>query len=133
MPSLKALAAATDVVLVVTQPNKPAGRGKKIAPPPVKTAAQELGLQMVAPSIVKGRRFSEYIAGFKPDFIVTAAFGRILGRSPVLRRIWLRLWLRMVVRYGWVRLADWLPMTGRLANGVIILPAMGLLMILSRL
>ncbi len=81
VPSLRALARATDLCLVVTQPDRPAGRGRKMMPPPVKVAALELGIEVIQPTIIKGRRFSGVIAGYEPDLLVTAAFGRILKKS----------------------------------------------------
>jgi methionyl-tRNA formyltransferase len=81
VPSLEALARENQVVLVVSQPDRKAGRGRKLSPPPVKTAAVGLGIEVIQPKVVKGRRFAERIAGYAPDFIITAAFGRILGPS----------------------------------------------------
>ena len=81
VPILRALAQEAEVVLVVSQPDRPTGRGRKLVPPPVIKAALELGLPVIQPEIVKGRRFADRIAEVKPDFLVTAAFGRILGPS----------------------------------------------------
>ncbi|MCP4197205.1 MAG: methionyl-tRNA formyltransferase [Proteobacteria bacterium] len=85
VPILHALVRNTAVVLVVSQPDRPTGRGRKLLPPPVKTAAMEFGLPVIQPDIVKGRRFANRIAEYRPDFIVTAAYGRILG--PNLLRV----------------------------------------------
>jgi len=84
VPALRALANATDLRLVVTQPDRPAGRGRVMEPPPVKVAALDLGLEVIQPEVVKGRRFAELVARLSPDVLVTAAFGRILG--PALLR-----------------------------------------------
>jgi methionyl-tRNA formyltransferase len=81
VPILEALAAVTDVRLVVTQPDRPAGRGRGIEAPPVKNAALALGLPVIQPDIIKGKRFAEKVASLGADVLVTAAFGRILGRS----------------------------------------------------
>ena len=81
VPVLKALAETTDLQLVVTQPDRPVGRGRKLEAPPVKKAAKELGLKVIQPSVVKGRRFTSMIATYSPNLIVTAAFGRLLGKS----------------------------------------------------
>jgi methionyl-tRNA formyltransferase len=54
VPSLRALhAAGHDIALVVTQPDRPAGRGMKVTPPPVKVAAQELGLEVYQPARIR--------------------------------------------------------------------------------
>jgi methionyl-tRNA formyltransferase len=79
VPVLRRLAAISEVRLVVTQPDRPVGRGRKLTPPPVKLAAAELGLPVEQPAVVKGRRFAARIADHAPDVVVTAAFGRILG------------------------------------------------------
>ena len=81
VPTLRALAESTELVLVVTQPDRPVGRGRKMASPPVKTAAIDLGVAVIAPEVVRGKRFASRIADLKPDILVTAAYGRILGRS----------------------------------------------------
>ncbi len=81
VPTLRALAGSTELVLVVTQPDRPVGRGRKMGAPPVKTAAIDLGIAVIQPEVVKGKRFASKIADLKPDLLVTAAYGRILGAS----------------------------------------------------
>jgi len=80
VPSLRAVARATDLQLVVTQPDRPSGRGQRLEPPPIKRAAIELGIAVVQPETVKGGAFRASLAACAPDVVVTAAFGRILGR-----------------------------------------------------
>jgi len=81
VPALEALSEATRIALVVTQPDRPAGRGRVLEPPPIKVAAEALGIEVAQPAVVKGRRFADRIASLGPDLLVTAAFGRLLGRS----------------------------------------------------
>jgi methionyl-tRNA formyltransferase len=82
VPSLSAVAAAGhDVVLVVTQPDRPKGRGKKLAPPAVKECAEKLGLPVFQPEKVRTPEAVERIAQAGPDAIVVAAFGQILPKS----------------------------------------------------
>jgi methionyl-tRNA formyltransferase len=81
VPSLRVLADIADVRLVVTQPDRPSGRGRAMSVPPVKTVATDLGIPVIQPEIVKGKNFAAHIAQARPDFIVTAAYGRILGAS----------------------------------------------------
>ncbi|HLU83050.1 MAG TPA: methionyl-tRNA formyltransferase [Trueperaceae bacterium] len=78
LPALEAVAQRHHVVLVVSQPDKPAGRGLKLRAPPVATRAQELGLDLVQPRAVRGEEFLQRLAGARPDVGVTAAYGRIL-------------------------------------------------------
>jgi len=83
LPTLKALAANYEVVGVVTQPDRPAGRGKQLTPPPVKVLAQELGLPIVQPNRLREPEAVGQLRAWAPDLIVVAAFGQIL-RPEVL-------------------------------------------------
>jgi methionyl-tRNA formyltransferase len=73
------LAAATDVVAVVTQPDRPSGRGHKLTPTPVKTAALELGLTVYEP--LKLKAFADELRALDADVLVVASYGRILPQS----------------------------------------------------
>ncbi len=77
---LKAIAAAGhDIVCVVTQPDKPKNRGKKMQPTPVKAAAELLGITVIQPEKVKNNEeFLEYIKSLDADIAVVAAYGQIL-------------------------------------------------------
>lgn len=80
--SLNALVTAGhDVVAVITQPDRPKGRGNKLAFPEVKTRALELGLPVHQPLKVKDESFLELLRGYAPDVIVVVAYGRILPES----------------------------------------------------
>ena len=82
VPTLAALhEAGHEVALVVTQPDKPKGRGMKLAPPPVKEKALELGLGVFQPERVKAPEAVEALANIAPDAIVVAAFGQILPKT----------------------------------------------------
>lgn len=70
--------AGHDVALVVTQPDKPKGRGNKMQFPPVKERALELGLSVEQPVKVKDDEFIKKLEEIKPDAIVVVAFGQIL-------------------------------------------------------
>lgn len=72
-----------EVVAVVTQPDRPGGRGKKLTPPPVKTVAQEAGISVLQPETLKSDQAVAELAALKPDLIVVAAFGQIL-RANIL-------------------------------------------------
>ncbi len=77
VPTLEALAeAGHDILCVVTQPDRPAGRGHKLAPPPVKTAAQARGLRVLQPEKVRAPGFVQAMREFAPDVAVVAAFGQ---------------------------------------------------------
>jgi methionyl-tRNA formyltransferase len=76
VPSLRVTAARTNLAGVVTQPDRPAGRGHKLTPSPVKTCALELGTRVFEP--LKLREFAASIAHERFDFFVLASYGRIL-------------------------------------------------------
>jgi methionyl-tRNA formyltransferase len=79
VPSLTALHHhGQNLALVVTQPDRPRGRGRKVYPPPVKKTALELGLDIIQPGTIKTQEFEAQLARIKPDFMVVAAFGNIL-------------------------------------------------------
>lgn len=69
------------VVAVYTQPDKPAGRGRSLVPPPVKKAALALKLPVVQSANLKEAEVVARLADFQPDAIVVAAFGQILPQS----------------------------------------------------
>ena len=79
VPSLEALAAGPHrVAAVYTRPDRPAGRGRRAAASPVKTAAAALGLPVEQPESLRGEAARERLAGYRPELVVVAAFGLIL-------------------------------------------------------
>ena len=83
VPALRALAAQYPVIGVITQPDRPAGRGNVLTPPPVKVAAQELGIEILQPEKIRQPEAMQKLKDWNPDLIVVAAFGQIL-RPEVL-------------------------------------------------
>ncbi len=83
VPALKTLAQSPEfeIPLVVTQPDRPKGRGKKLAASPVKSAAIDLGLPLFQPERLNTPEAVEVLADIEPDFFVVAAFGQILSRQ----------------------------------------------------
>jgi methionyl-tRNA formyltransferase len=82
VPSLKALVdAGHEIQLVITQPDRPARRGMKLTPPPVKVAAQEVGLQVFQPERIRDPEAVERIRQLQPDLLVVVAYGQIIPRS----------------------------------------------------
>ncbi len=78
VPALKALAQHYPVVGVVTQPDRPAGRGRTLKPPAVKEAALLLGLPIIQPEKLRQPEAMQQLRDWAPDLIVVAAFGQIL-------------------------------------------------------
>jgi methionyl-tRNA formyltransferase len=69
--------------LVVTRPDRPAGRGRKLTPPPVALRARELGLEVFQPPSVNDDEARSRIAAARPDVVVVCAFGALL-KEPLL-------------------------------------------------
>ncbi|MDP3285230.1 MAG: methionyl-tRNA formyltransferase [Desulfobacterales bacterium] len=82
VPSLKALHdSGHEVALVVTQPDRPKGRGRKVIFSPVKEAALELGYDIFQPLSVRTPEFHEKVTALSPDMFVVIAFGHILPKK----------------------------------------------------
>jgi methionyl-tRNA formyltransferase len=82
VPALRRLAEGdlAEIALVVTQPDRPAGRGKKLVSPAVKLAADGLGLPVLQTGTLRDPEVRQQIIDIQPDLIVVAAFGMILGK-----------------------------------------------------
>lgn len=79
LPTLHALHRSPfNLVWVVTQPDRPKGRGRRPAPPPIKRAALEMGYPIVQPVDVREPTFVSELKALNPDFLVVVAFGQIL-------------------------------------------------------
>ena len=82
VPCLKILITeGHDVVSVVTQPDRPKGRGRKLAFSPVKQAALELGLNILQPEKVRDSSFIDLLTKLDPDLIVVVAYGQLLPKE----------------------------------------------------
>jgi methionyl-tRNA formyltransferase len=95
LPSLRLLIAQTDwqVVGVVTQPDRPRGRGGETASPPVKEAALEAGIAVYQPERIKSESGHDYFRRVMPDVAVIIAYGQIIPASLIA-----------IPRLGWVNL-----------------------------
>ncbi len=81
VPTLEALIKEHEVAAVVTQPDKPKGRGKKMVFPVVKEKALEYGLTVYQPIKVKDEEFVKVLKAYEPDVIVVVAFGQLLSEE----------------------------------------------------
>ena len=79
VPTLRCLAALTQVLCVVTQPDRPAGRGHHVQPSPVKQAALELGLSVWQPDSMKGQALAPQLQD--ADLFVVLAYGELLRQD----------------------------------------------------
>lgn len=81
VPSLHAVAKTCDLRAVVCQPDRPAGRGRKLRPPAVKVAAEPMGVPIHQPSKMRDGTLRDALAQYDLDLIVVTAFGRILPKD----------------------------------------------------
>jgi len=85
VPALTALMKAQDydIVAVVTQPDRPSGRGNKLTPSPIKLVAEQAGLLVLQPQTLKDKTAVAQLAALQPDLMVVAAFGQILRNDVI--------------------------------------------------
>ncbi len=83
VPVLRNLVAGYQVVGIVTQPDRPAGRGRRMTAPPIKNLADEIHIPVIQPRRLSEPEVLEQLQRWAPDLIVVAAFGQIL-RPTVL-------------------------------------------------
>src|SRR5579883_1119670 len=81
VPSLRAVLKHHEVPLVVTQPDRPHGRGLKESRNPVKQAAEELGLPIAQPAKLRDPEFLAQLQALAPDLCVVVAFGKIIPKA----------------------------------------------------
>ncbi|WIF94583.1 methionyl-tRNA formyltransferase [Caminicella sporogenes] len=82
LPCLEAIyKSGNEIVSVITQPDRPKGRGKKVMPPPVKIKAEKLGLNIMQPLNIKDRAFIDNLKKMDIDCIVVVAYGQILPKE----------------------------------------------------
>ncbi len=81
LPSLHALLENEHVLAVVTQPDKPTGRGQKMVSPPVKLLALERGVPVLQPKSARSHELHAELQALNPDLLVVVAYGKILPQS----------------------------------------------------
>jgi methionyl-tRNA formyltransferase len=108
---------------VVTQPDRPKGRGLKEVAPPIKILAQELGLPVFQPDKVKDTSFMELLTKLNPEMIVVVAFGQILPKNiidfPPLNC--LNIHPSLLPRYRGAAPMNWAIINGEKKSGVTIM------------
>lgn len=83
VPTLRSLAGPHEIIAVFTRQDRPAGRGRRPRPSPVKLAAQELQLPVLQPESVSHAEGLEWLRGLSPDLVFVAAFGEILREEAL--------------------------------------------------
>ena len=81
LPTLDALLERHTVVAAITQPDRPAGRGQRLSPPPVKARAERAGVPVIQPPRIRDPGWPERLAELEPDIAVVVAFGQILPKA----------------------------------------------------
>ena len=81
LPCLRALIESNEIVCVVTQPDKPKGRGHKLQPPPIKIFAEENNLHVIQPPKLKSPEIFTQLADLHADLIIVVAYGKILPQE----------------------------------------------------
>lgn len=120
VPSLEALASIADVVGVVCQPDRPAGRGLELRAPPVKVKALELGLPVVQPEKVRTPEFAAWVADARADVALVIAYGRILPKAVLEapRRGCMNLHASILPRYRGAAPITWAIVGGEAETGI---------------
>ena len=123
VPSLSALAKSENVTLVVTNPDRPSGRGQALSSPPVKREAQRLGLPVFQPEKAKHPDAVARIASEKPDLIVVVAYGQILPPSilDIPAQGCINVHASLLPKYRGAAPINWAVARGETATGVTIM------------
>ncbi len=124
LPALEKLHTGNyNVIGVVTQPDRPAGRGQKEVAPPVKILAQKFGLPVIQPQKVKEPSFLEIFQKVNPEMVVVAAYGQILPKAiidfPPLRC--LNIHPSLLPKYRGAAPINWTIIRGETKTGVTIM------------
>jgi methionyl-tRNA formyltransferase len=124
LPSLKALiAAGHEICLVVTQPDRPAGRGRVLTPPSIKLAAQELGVPVLQPEKVGEPAVVAALQAAQPEAIVVVAYGQLLPKRilDLPRHGCLNLHASLLPKYRGAAPISWAIINGDIVTGVTIM------------
>ncbi len=124
VPVLEAIRSQFEVVLVVAQPDKPAGRGLKLTPPPVAARATESGLKLEQPErLKKNLEFAESLRSSGADVCVTCAYGKILPQHilDVPPHGFLNVHTSLLPKYRGAAPIQWAIMSGDIETGVTIM------------
>ena len=124
LPVLDTLLAHHEVVLVVAQPDKPAGRGNKLTPPPVAARARELGVRLEQPSRLKRNEgFFELVRSLELDVAVTAAYGKILPQTllNIPKHGFLNVHASLLSKYRGAAPIQWALINGETQTGISIM------------
>jgi methionyl-tRNA formyltransferase len=108
------------VIAVVTQPDRPKGRGQQVLPPPVKALAEKHGIPVYQPLKVREPAFIEQLREMAPDLIVVVAFGQILPKAllEIPRHGCINVHASLLPRYRGAAPINWCIINGETETGV---------------
>lgn len=108
------------LLAVVTQPDRPKGRGQKLVSPPVKVLAERHGIPVLQPLKVRAPEFVEAVRELSPDLIVVVAFGQILPKSllEIPRHGCINVHASLLPRYRGAAPLNWCIINGETESGV---------------
>ena len=119
-PSLAALVKSHEIALVITQPDRPAGRKQHLAAPAVKVEAERLGLRFAQPERINSDEALDLLRGAAPEAIVVAAYGQILKKEvfslPPLGTI--NIHASLLPRYRGAAPINWAIICGEAETGI---------------
>jgi methionyl-tRNA formyltransferase len=122
VPSLRHLSAQSDlqIVGVVTQPDRPRGRGQKAAMSAVKSAVLDLGLDVYQPEKIKSDEGFEYFRRLAPDVIAIIAYGQMISQRliDIPRLGWINLHASLLPRYRGAAPINWAIINGESRTGL---------------
>jgi methionyl-tRNA formyltransferase len=120
LPALRELARTTELVAVVCQPDRPAGRGLELRPPPVKLLGQELGVEVHQPVKVKTGNLDAWLGERRVDLAVVLAYGRILPPAVLAapRLGCMNLHASLLPKYRGAAPINWAIVEGETETGV---------------
>lgn len=120
IPALRALTEVAEVVGVVCQPDRPAGRGLDVVQPPIKRAALELSLTVHQPERVKNGELANWLRERQPDIAVVLAYGRILpaGVLDAPRLGCVNLHASLLPKYRGAAPIQWAILAGEKTTGI---------------
>src|SRR5690242_17006755 len=122
VPSLRQLAARPEfsIEAVITQPDRPRGRGQQFSSSPVKEAALEIGLHVYQPETIKSESAQEFLKRVAPDAVVIIAYGQIIpARLLTIPRLgWINLHASLLPRYRGAAPIHWAIANGETTTGL---------------
>jgi methionyl-tRNA formyltransferase len=122
VPALRALLANPEfaVEAVVTQPDRPRGRGQRVSASPVKEVAAQAGVRIYQPASMKSDEARDFVAEIKPDAVVIIAYGQIIPRRllEIPRLGWMNLHGSLLPKYRGAAPIAWAIINGERKTGL---------------